>query len=49
MGDFLESIIWSSLNNLWLFLNIYKDNFQDDYLISKPNYLIYFLIIISIL
>lgn len=30
-------------------LNIYKDNFKDDYLNSKPNYLISFLIITSIL
>jgi len=40
MGDFLESLIWSSMDHS-------KDNFRNNYLIFKLNYFISFLIIIS--
>jgi hypothetical protein len=53
MGDFLESIIWSSFDN---FKDIsyhmvdpkhFKDHLKNNYLISKSNYFISLLIITS--
>jgi hypothetical protein len=35
MGDLLESFIWLSMDHS-------KDNFKNNYLIFKPNYLILF-------
>jgi len=40
MREFLESFVWLSIDHP-------EDNFQNNYVIFKPNYFIFFLIIIS--
>jgi hypothetical protein len=52
MGDFLEYIIWLSLDNsktipiIWLSLDISKNNLKDNYFIFKPNYLLLLLLLL---